>query len=273
MKGKETYAMQKVRSFTVAATLVGALLGGATAQAGDTIRPIDGCGVLTGQDQSSFVLVNSIQTQHLNCLIIESSNITIDMNGFSIQGSGGGTGILATTPVEGIKIRNGFVRNFAIGISLGGTGNVVEDVHVDNNADTGMFLGASSLVDHVVAQGNQKYGVVMTTAATVKNSTFRANGNNPESRGLSVGAGSTVTGNTVWASIGTGLFASLGSTVIGNTVFDSNPGFGATVICPSNVQDNTVTGNTGGDLCLSGIGCKDVDNVAPIDFPIDLCPK
>ncbi|NOT54423.1 MAG: hypothetical protein HOP18_07450 [Deltaproteobacteria bacterium] len=256
--------MQKIKSFTVAATLVGALLGGATAWAGDTIRPIDGCGTLTARDQSSYILVNSIQTNNLNCLIIESSNITIDMNGFSIQGSGEGTGILAPTPVEGIKIRNGFVRNFAIGISLGGTGNVVEGVHVTNNTDTGMVLGASNLVDHVVAQANNRNGILMTAAATVKNSTLRANGSNPESKGLSVGPGSTVTGNTIWASVGTGLFASLGSTVIGNTVFDSNPGVGISVICPSNVQDNTATGNTIQNLTLNdGIGCNAVDNVAP----------
>lgn len=256
--------MRKVKSISVVAALVGTLLGGATARAGDTIKPIDSCGVLTGHDQSSFVLVNSIQTQNLDCLIIESSNLTIDMNGFSIQGPGGGTGILATTPVEGIKIRNGFVRNFSIGISLGGTGNVVENMHVTNNTDTGMILGASNVVDHVVAQANNQNGIIMTTAATVKNSTLRANGSNPSSVGLSVGPGSTVTGNTIWASIGTGLFASLGSTVIGNTVFDTNPGVGISVICPSNVQDNTATGNTIQNLTLNdGIGCNAVDNVAP----------
>ena len=255
--------MQKVKSFTVAVTLVGTLLGGATARAGDSIRPIDACGTLTAEDRSSFILVRNISGQ--DCLVIQSSNLTIDLNGFNVLGNGTGVGILASVPVEGITIRNGGVKGFAVGISLGGTGNVVEDVHVDNNADTGMFLGASSLVDHVVAQGNQKYGVVMTTAATVKSSTLRANGNNPSSVGLSVGPGSTVTGNTIWASIGTGLFASLGSTVIGNTVFDSNPGFGMSVICPSNVQNNTVTANTGGNIFLSndGLGCIAVNNVAP----------
>ena len=255
--------MQTRNTLPLAGALLGTLLWGALAWAGDTIRPIDSCGELTAQNQSSFVLVQSIYTQGPNCLVIQSSNITIDMRGFSIQGGGNGTGILASVPVEGVKISNGFVRNFAVGISLGGTGNVVENVNVTNNTDTGMFLGASSLVDHAVAQGNYKNGIVMTTAATIKDSTLRANGNNLDSIGLSVGPGSTVTGNTVWASIGTGLFASSGSTVIGNTVFDSNPGSGMSILCPSNVQNNTATGNTTGNLFLIGIGCNAVNNVAP----------
>jgi len=255
--------MQTRKTLPLAGALLGTLLWGALAWAGDTVKPIEECGVLTARQQSAYVLVRSIFTQSPNCLVIDSSNITIDMNGFSIQGGGSGTGILASVPVEGVKIRNGFVRNFAVGISLGGTGNVVENVSVTNNTDTGLFLGASSLVDHVVAQGNFKFGIVMTTAATIKDSTLRGNGNNPGSIGLSVGPGSTVTGNTIWATIGTGLFASLGSTVIGNTVFDSNPGIGMSVICPSNVQNNTATANTGGNISLSGIGCNFANNVAP----------
>ena len=254
--------MQTRKTLQLAGVLLGTLLWGTTTWAGDTIRPLESCGVLSAQERLSFVLVRSISTQAANCLVIESSNITIDLNGFSIQGFGSGTGIIASAPVEGVKIRNGFVQNFAVGISLGGTGNVVENVNVSNNTDTGMFLGASSLVDHVVAQGNRIHGIVMTTAATIKDSTLRANGSNPTSVGLSVGPGSTVTGNTVWASIGTGLFASLGSTVIGNTVFDSNPGAGMSVICPSNVQNNTLTGNTIGNLFLNGVDCLAVNNVA-----------
>jgi hypothetical protein len=263
LKGKEIYAMQKVKAFTLATVVGLVLLGGATARAGDSVRPIDACGTLTAEDRSSFILVRNIFATGQDCLVIQSSNITIDLNGFNVSGNGAGVGIFVNAPINNITIRNGGVKGFAVGILLGGTGNIVKEVHVDNNTDTGMLLGENSLVDHVTAQGNAKHGIVMATAATIRNSTLRANGNNPSSVGLSVGPGSTVTGNTIWASIGTGLFASLGSTVIGNTVFDSNPGAGMSVICPSNVQNNTVTGNTIGNIFLNGIGCLAVNNVAP----------
>jgi parallel beta helix pectate lyase-like protein len=260
-KGKEVYAMRTVKKFQLAAALMWGLLG--ETAAGDGIRPIDSCGTLTAEDRSSFVLVRNISTSAQDCLVIRSSGVTIDLNGFNVFGNGTGTGIVAAVQVEGTAVRNGGVKGFAVGISLGGTGNVVEKVRVNDNTDTGMFLGASSLVDRVVAQGNRNHGIVLGTAATISNSTIRANGNNPNSVGLSVGAGSTVTGNTIWASIGTGLFASVGSTVIGNTVFDSNPGAGMSVICPSNVQNNTVTANTTGNIFLSndGLGCLAVNNV------------
>jgi hypothetical protein len=254
--------MQTVKKFQLAVALMWGLLGGTTTWAGDGVRPLDACGTLTAEDRSAFVLVRNISAGAQDCLVVQSSGVTIDLNGFSVSGSGTGAGILASVPIEDVTIRNGGVKGFAVGISLGGTGNVVENVRVTDNTDTGMFLGVSSLVDRVVAQGNRNHGIVMGTAATIRNSTMRANGNNPSSVGLSVGPGSTVSGNTIWASIGTGLFASLGSTVIGNTVFDSNPGAGMSVICPGNVQNNTVTANTIGNIFLNGVGCLAVNNVA-----------
>lgn len=243
--------------------LVGVLVSSSPGWAGDSLRPIDHCQVLNAEEQSSFVLVKNIFSLGGNCLTVNSSHITIDMRGFSVIGSGFGVGIDASVPVEGVTIRNGTVKGFGVGVSLAGPGNIVQDMHIDNNTDTGMFLGTSSLVENVVAQGNQKFGIVVTTASTVKDSVLRFNGNNPLSVGLSAGPGSTVTGNTVWGSIGTGLFASIGSTVIGNTVLETNPGVGMSIICPSNVKSNTLTGSTEGNLSLNGNNCNASENVAP----------
>jgi hypothetical protein len=54
-----------------------------------------------------------------------------------------------------------------------------------------------------------------------------------------------------------------GSTVIGNNVFGlGNANIGMTVTCPSNVTDNTSTGNHF-NLVLNGTGCNNTNNVAP----------
>ena len=236
------------------------------AWAGDSIKPINSCGTLTADAQSSYVLVQNVFSSGETCLTVKKSNITIDLNGFTIFGVGSGTGIVADVPVGAITVHNGSIKGFKVGVSLAGTGNIVRDLRVDDNTDTGMFLGSSSLVDHVVAQNNRHFGIVATTASTVKDSVLRSNGTTPDSIALSAGRGSTVTGNTIWSSIGTGLFASSGSTVLGNTVLETDPGFGMSIICPSNIKNNTATFNTRGDLVLVGDSCNafEFDNVTPV---------
>jgi hypothetical protein len=251
------------RTLGYAVAVVGAVLLGGPVWAGDSILPIDHCQEINVGDQSSYVLVKDIQAPGGTCITITASHVTIDMRGFTIKGNGFGVGIAAAVPVEGVTIRNGTVRGFEIGISLAGPGSIVQNMHVDNNIDTGMFLGTSSLVQNVVAQGNRRFGVVVTTASTVKDSVLRFNGNHPASVGLSAGPGSTVTGNTIWGSIGTGLFASAGSTVIGNTVLETNPGIGMSIVCPSNVKNNTATTSTQANLVVHGDGCNIFDNVTP----------
>jgi hypothetical protein len=245
---------------TVAA--LGALWGMNGAWAGESVRTIDHCQELSVGERSSFVVVKDLHSSGQDCLVLTSSNIYIDLNGFAISGSGTGEGIVASSAIQGVTLRNGTVRGFAVGVSLGGSGNFVEDVRVENNTDTGMFLGSGSIASHVIVQGNWQDGAILSTACTFKDSSVRANGNSPTSKGLSAGPGSTVTGNTFLANTGIGLFGSTGGTVISNTVTDTL-GTGVSVICPSNLQQNTATSNTSSNLTLAGSGCLSVNNVAP----------
>ena len=151
-------------------------------------------------------------------MVIESSNVTLDLNGFTIRSATGtGFGVVANGSTSNITITNGVVENFAVGISLAGPGNRVENVRVQNNRDTGLFLGAGGLASQVVAQGNFQRGIQLSTAGHIKDSTIQNNGNSVDSVALSAGPGSTLSGNIVWQNIGTGITSSLGSTVRGNT--------------------------------------------------------
>lgn len=254
--------MRMVEKLVGTVVLVGALWGTGGAWAGESVRTIDRCQELTVAERSSFVLVKDLYSFGQDCLVVTTNHIAIDLNGFVISGAGTGRGITASSSVHGVTIRNGTVRGFAVGVALGGSGNVVEHVRVENNTDTGIFLGAGSIATHVVVQENWQHGAILSTACTFKDSSVRANGNSPTSKGLSAGPGSTVTGNTFSANTGTGLFGSTGGTVIGNTVIDTL-GTGISVICPSNLQQNTATSNTSSNLSLAGAGCLSVNNVAP----------
>ena len=246
----------------ICTVLVWAISGVTVSWAGDGVKPIDRCQTIQVGDRSTFVLVKNLFSSGGDCLVINSSDVTLDLEGFTINGSGTGRGITSSASVYNVTVRNGTVRAFAVGVSLGGNGNVVENVRIADNTDTGLFLGAGSLARNLIVQGNFQFGVILSTACTMKDSIVRANGNSALSIGLSAGPGSTVTGNTIWANIGTGLFGSTGGTVIGNTVLDTI-GLGISVICPANILQNTATANPGGNLVLNGIGCNVDNNVAP----------
>jgi hypothetical protein len=246
----------------ICAALVWVVSGVTSSWAGDGVKLVDRCQTITVGDRSTFVLVKNLFSSGGDCLVINSSDVTLDLQGFTINGSGTGQGITSSTSVYNVTVRNGTVRAFAVGVSLGGSGNVVEDVRIADNTDTGLFVGAGSLAKNLIVQGNFRFGAILSAAGTIKDSIVRANGNSALSTALSAGPGSTVMGNTISSNIGTGLLGSTGGTVIGNTVLDTI-GLGISVICPANILQNTATSNTGGNLVLNGIGCNVDNNVAP----------
>src|SRR5277367_1644527 len=70
---------------------------------------------------------------------IQSGNVTLDLNGFAITGSGnGGAGFGVASPGQSITLRNGSITNFPIGLFLTGTGEIV-DLNVSDNG-TGIVV-------------------------------------------------------------------------------------------------------------------------------------
>jgi hypothetical protein len=92
-----------------------------------------------------------------NAIEVSAPNVTIDLNGYTIQGTGNctqsGTSVscvtssnagissLATSGV--LVVRNGIVRGFGTGISIPGTG-IVESVRV-SNSKTGIRIGTNQI--------------------------------------------------------------------------------------------------------------------------------
>jgi hypothetical protein len=70
---------------------------------------------------------------------IHSGNVTLDLNGFAIIGSGNsGAGFGVASPSPNITLRNGSVTNFPIGLLLTGTGEIA-DLNVGANG-TGIVV-------------------------------------------------------------------------------------------------------------------------------------
>jgi hypothetical protein len=212
----------------------------------------------------SYKLVNNLtftsKTGTLTCLLITADSVTIDLAGFTITGPGSlglelppsTTAIAAQSSsassaanLRGIAVRNGSISNFAIGVELSSAdGSVVEGLRVFGGDCPCQFgIDANGIV-----RGNTVIGF-----------------SGIHESGFGMAATGVVTGNDVYHNQ-RGIGVGEGSTVIGNTVTNNNNG-GLFVSCPSNVTTNTVVNNghffPGGNLVLGGDGCTNTNNVAP----------
>jgi hypothetical protein len=92
---------------------------------------------------------------------INASNVTLDLNGFSIIGAGGsgGNGIVGTGGQ--VTVRNGTVSGMGgNGISLGSNA-IVADVHVVGNGGDGIVTGTAGQVRHSSVSNNAGVGILL----------------------------------------------------------------------------------------------------------------
>jgi parallel beta-helix repeat protein len=103
-----------------------------------------------------------------NGIRVQTNGVTIDLNGFSLRGSGGATVGIAVTagttaaPREQIIIRNGFISDYNDGVQLAAvSGSMVENVTVSGVSNVAFYLSAEG----GKASGNTFRGCVAIRAA------------------------------------------------------------------------------------------------------------
>lgn len=113
-----------------------------------TIITVEGVYCLTGHLNTSITTGNAVK--------IEVDNVTINMNGWKLDGLGAGTGAdtvgIAAFNQKNITIHNGTVRGFHVGIQLiGGSnpfnfsrGHHIENVRVVKSGGRGIWIEANS---------------------------------------------------------------------------------------------------------------------------------
>jgi hypothetical protein len=107
---------------------------------------------VTISSQGVFCLTGNLATNISSgsAITITANNVTLDLNGWKVGGqaagmSTGANGIISTA--DNVTIKNGIVRGFNIGINLVGRGGVVEDMLIDQNTSTGIYVaGQGALV-------------------------------------------------------------------------------------------------------------------------------
>jgi hypothetical protein len=204
---------------------------------------------------------------------ITASHVTINLNGFTIQGSGGtlGSGIrVSLTGKNSITVMNGSITGMASdGIVLSAiniltVGARVEGMSIHDNNGTGISVGTNSKVTGNQCFKNKLHGITTRGGSVVADNSVIQNGVD----GITV-EGATVAHNTILGNGGDGIVAPEDlNLIIANTI-SFNGGFGI-VFCGSTFcggyRENVISENLGGTI--SG-GVNMGNNVCDADL---ICP-
>ncbi len=111
---------------------------------------------------------------------VAASNVTIDLNGFRINGNGAANsvnGIEIPAAFRDVSVRNGNIVNCGVdGLhGTGAQGLTIENVVADNNGTTGIVTGDHSSVRNCKAANNGSIGISVTSNCTVTDSQVRGN--------------------------------------------------------------------------------------------------
>jgi hypothetical protein len=127
----------------------------------------------------SYVLTRNLQSAGGNGITVTTDDVTIDLNGFTLAGTGqvtfgGGFGIAAEER-SNLTVVNGVIRGWNRGIdnpsATGGRTGLFQGLLITNNG-FGILPAPGSLVDRNIVRDSAYNGVESTGRTTIVNSTF-----------------------------------------------------------------------------------------------------
>lgn len=118
-----------------------------------------------------------------DCLVIEASNVTINLNGMAINGSGGagaGVHVLSSANYAYIEGRGSTIGGFAEGMEIDGSNAVAENFTATDNADAGVLFekAKGSRVSNFTSTSNVNDGVRVYSGSSNAVSDFDVSLNN-----------------------------------------------------------------------------------------------
>jgi hypothetical protein len=205
---------------------------------------------------SRLIIPNAVTS----AIEIDTHDVGIDLNGFSIilsfcEGAttdctplaGTGSGIVSTSVLHrGLSVENG---------SIVGMGSY------------GVSLGIQAEVTNVSVRWNRLDGISTGSSSVVSGSTAHENGRD----GINAASGSTISNCTAFQNGSDGIEGDLGTVIIGNASYDNgdstSPSADDGIQCGDGciVRANTMRGNSGYGLNLSGSGSAYSDNVVTLN--------
>jgi parallel beta-helix repeat protein len=207
---------------------------------------------------TSIIVSNDLSGCLGNGLVVRASNITIDLNGHTIDGTGAGIGI-SNNGFDNVTIRNGTIHQFNYGIVLqsGTTESVVESMTLTHDDYALQISGAgdNTIVGNTISMSSD-YGLFIENALgsnVITDNTVRLSS---DTGMLLRGSGSNlITNNIVEGNGDRGiwLISSSGPSVITGNIVKNNQDSGVIVELSNDntVEANTISGNFDSGIMLS----------------------
>jgi hypothetical protein len=162
--------LKKIFAFTI--MLFGGLTAAATSVAAAP-KAINSCQVIS--ESGSYIVTKNLKAAG-DCVIVTADNVTIDLDGYTLEGDGTGQGVGdADVARQNITVRNGTIRNFRVGVSLAKPGgphsvrSVVERIRAVQNTFFGIRSGQNSVVRDCIASDNGTSGMFVSGGLIVGN--------------------------------------------------------------------------------------------------------
>ena len=219
-----------------------------------SVTPGDAPGFpVTLSESGSYVLTGNLTLPDADTtgIVVEADDVTIDLNGFAIQGPtvcslpdclplGEGRGIL-TEDTSNMTVRNGTIRGTGREgiLTRRGTSHRAENVRVVSCGAAGIRFETPDSVVMECSVVATDYGIFTDRGGTVAHSTCSNNTN-----GITTGEASLVVGNTASGNTLIGIFGG-DSSVVKDNVATGNGGGGIAAGSASTLSGNTASNNEG----------------------------
>jgi Right handed beta helix region len=202
----------------------------------------------------SYYLSGNLAIATGDGIFVNASNVTIDLAGFEVAGTGGGSGVVINTGISNVRIYNGTIRNFT-SRGIDGVGNVrvrVENVRSLNNGGAGIEIDVNGAVIDCLAQANGGAGIVGADNCVIRNCQSIGN-TGAGSHGISVGVAAQISGCVTRSNAGSGINAGSGC-ALSDCVANNNGGAGMNLIDNCAITNCTGNNNTGDGLSVTSGG-------------------
>lgn len=185
-----------------------------------------GTTVFTISSEGSYYLSGNLSITSGSAITVAANNVTIDLQGFEVAGTGGFTGIVINSGISNVTIRNGTIRNFtSVGINGAGNSTVrVEKVRALNNGSVGIKVDINGAVIDCVAEANAGVGIVGADNCVIHHCQSIGN-TGTSSHGISVGNDAQISGCVARTNGGSGIVAGT-SGELSDCVANNNSGIG-----------------------------------------------